>query len=114
MSDSCLEPVIVAIGLRQTVANVGQTDAGRLLRPHRMIAVRARAGVGDGDDHAVDLPARLDRDVGAFLLRRHRIFDRILDQRLEQQRGQPRPSTAGSMSKCGRSRSSKRIFSISR
>ena len=29
-----------------------------------------------------------DLDIGAFLLRSHRIFDRILDQRLEQQRGQ--------------------------
>ena len=44
-----LETVLGAIGLRQTVANIGQTDAGRLLRPHPMV-LRPRPGIGD--DHA--------------------------------------------------------------
>ena len=38
ISDSCLETMVVAIGLRQTVPNVRQTDAGRLLRLHRIVA----------------------------------------------------------------------------
>ncbi len=82
--------MVGAIGLRQTVSYIRQTDAGGRLAVAQSLRLAARAGVGDGDQHPVARPPRLDRDVGAFLLGRHRIFDRILDQRLQQQRGQPR------------------------
>jgi hypothetical protein len=53
--------------------------------------IKAGAAVGHGDQHPVDHAAGLDRDLRPLLLRRDRIFDRILHERLQQQRREPRP-----------------------
>ena len=59
------------------------------------LAPVAIAIVGDFDPHRLPLALRGHPDVGAILGRRHRIFDRIFDQRLQQQRRQPRADRLG-------------------
>src|SRR5690348_9971374 len=90
---SGLETVCRAIGLRQPVANVRQSDAGR--RAGGNLRALAVAVVGHLDAYRLALARRGDPDVGAVLGRSHGIFDRILDQRLEQKRGEPRADRLG-------------------
>jgi hypothetical protein len=76
--------------------------------------VQAGTGIGYGDPHPLPDQSHIDADIGAFFLRGDGIFDRVLDQRLEQQRGQRARSARRRSRSSVRRRSSKRIFSISR
>src|SRR5215203_2477340 len=82
-----------AVGLRQTVPDVRQSDSGG--GTGREIVPLAVPIVGNLDADALALAAGGDPDVGTVLARRYRIFDRILDQRLEQERRQPRADRLG-------------------
>ena len=73
--------MVGSIGLRQPVAGIRQSDAGGGGR--RGGFIQPRAGIGHRDRHPVAGQICIDGDVGTFFLRRHRIFDRILDDRLQ-------------------------------
>src|SRR6185503_564277 len=90
---SGLETMCGAIGLRQSVANVRQSDAGR--RTGGKFGAVAVAVVGDLDADRLSLAGGRHPDVGAVFGRGHRIFDCILDERLEQKRRQARPNGLG-------------------
>src|SRR5205085_6391161 len=77
-----LETMRSAIGLRQSVANVRQSDAGRRASDH--FAARTVAIVGDLDPDRLSLARGADPHVRAVFSRSDRIFDRIFDERLEQ------------------------------
>src|SRR6186997_287525 len=71
------------IGLHQSVLDVRQANAGRLGIDRS--ATWPRSTIGNFDPHCSALTLSGNPDVCAMFRRSDRIFDRILDQRLEQQ-----------------------------
>ena len=89
--------MFLAVSLGQPVADIGQADPGRIAAgmgvAHRGQAIldavhgHARAGIRYGHAQPRSDDLRHDVDLGAFLLRADAVFDRVLDQRLQQHRG---------------------------
>src|SRR4029453_7654139 len=72
-----------AIGLRQTVLDVRQADSGALGIDR--VTPRPRPAVGHLYPYRPAFAARGDPDIGAMFGPSDGIFDRVFDQRLEQQ-----------------------------
>src|SRR3546814_16543608 len=80
-SDVCSSDL--SISLRQTVPCVRQTDARRRSGTWRGV-VQPRTGIRHLQHQPVTDDPRFNRDLRPFLLRRDRVFDRILHDRLQE------------------------------